>query len=170
VFGEGRPRARIVLVGEAPGDTEDLEGRPFVGPAGQLLDRALAQAGIERQDCYVTNVVKHFKWELRGKRRLHRTPNPAEVRACLPWLEAEIDALRPRLVVALGATAARALLGRGFSLRRQRGAILEAERGPALAATFHPSAILRQQGRAERRAELARLVEDLRGLRRALRD
>jgi uracil-DNA glycosylase len=170
VFGDGRQRARIVLVGEAPGDAEDLKGHPFVGPAGQLLDRALADAGIERTACYVTNVVKHFKWEPRGKRRLHRTPSPAEVRACLPWLEAEIDAVQPQLVVALGATAARALLGHGFSLTRQRGAILDAGRGPWLAATFHPSAILRRRGEAERRAELERLVDDLRRMRRALRD
>lgn len=168
VFGEGPRRARIMLVGEAPGDQEDRIGRPFVGPAGQLLERALAEAAIARSDAYVTNVMKHFKWEPRGRRRLHRPPSAAEVRACLPWLEAEIELVRPELLVALGATAARALLGQSFSVTRERGRVVESERGPRIAATLHPSAILRLRSAAERRAELERMVEDLRAAQRAL--
>jgi DNA polymerase len=161
VFGEGAALASLMLVGEQPGDREDLEGRPFVGPAGALLDRALADAGIDRDRAYVTNVVKHFKWKAKGRRRIHDTPDEREVRACRPWLSAEIEAVRPAVVVCLGATAAKALLGRDFRLTRHRGELFPSDAGPLLTATLHPSAVLR--GPSERRRELyAGLVEDLR--------
>ena len=143
VFGEGPRLAALMLVGEQPGDHEDLEGRPFVGPAGALLDRALEEAGIERSTVYLTNAVKHFKWTPKGKRRIHQKPNAAEVEACRPWLEAEIAAVRPTLVVALGAVAAQALLGRGFRVTRHRGEVFPQPEGPPITATVHPSSILR---------------------------
>lgn len=162
VFGEGLASARLMLVGEQPGDREDLEGRPFVGPAGRLLDRALERAGVDRSEVYVTNAVKHFKWRARGARRIHDTPNERELAACRPWLRAEIEAVRPRVVLALGASAARTLLGRDFRLTRHRGELHPSDAGHLLGATLHPSAILR--GPPERREELlAGLVDDLRG-------
>jgi DNA polymerase len=163
VFGEGR-RAPLMLVGEQPGDREDLAGRPFVGPAGALLDRALADAGVDRERTFVTNVVKHFKWKPSpdGKRRLHERPNAAEVRACRPWLDLELDLVRPELLVALGATAAQAILGRTFRITDQRGVVLDAlEAGPRVLATFHPSAILRARTPDDRERMRAALVADL---------
>ena len=161
VFGEGPPTADLMLVGEQPGDVEDREGRPFVGPAGRLLDRALAEAGVARERAYLTNAVKHFKWTPRGGRRIHDTPNEREMRACAPWLRAEIEAVGPSLVVCLGATAAKALLGRDFRLTRHRGEFFDSLTGPPITATLHPSAVLR--GPPERRDELFRgLVDDLR--------
>jgi DNA polymerase len=162
VFGEGPRRASIMMVGEQPGDAEDLAGRPFVGPAGRLLDRALEQAGIDRDAVYVTNVVKHFKWEPRGKRRIHAKPNAAEIAACRPWLETEIALVRPIVLVCLGATAAQALLGRGFRVSQQRGTFVDSTLAPAVTATVHPSSILRAPDEAARRAEMERLVVDLR--------
>jgi DNA polymerase len=161
VFGEGRASARLVLVGEQPGDHEDLAGRPFIGPAGQLLDRALEEAGIERDDVYVTNTVKHFKWERVGKRRLHKKPNAKEVAACRPWLDAEIALLEPDLVVALGATAAQALVGRDFRVTQRHGEILEGPWGRAFVATVHPSSILRTPP-PDRDVAYAGFVKDLR--------
>jgi DNA polymerase len=160
VFGAGPARAAIMLVGEQPGDREDREGRPFVGPAGQLLDRALAKAGIEPARTYHTNVVKHFKFKPRGKRRIHQTPAKLEIDACRPWLDAELARVRPRVVGILGATAAKALLGGGFRITRQRGELLEVGFAPAAIATFHPSAILRAKG-SDRDEAFAHLVEDL---------
>lgn len=162
VFGDGPARARLLVAGEQPGNSEDLEGAPFVGPAGRLLDRALVTAGIDREDVYVTNVVKHFKWRRApsGKRRIHATPDRAEVAACRPWLEAEVGRVRPELVVTLGATAAQALLGAGFRVTRQHGEVLDSDLGPVLA-TIHPSAVLRAPSDA-RDAALAGLVDDLR--------
>jgi uracil-DNA glycosylase family protein len=161
VFGEGRRDARIVLVGEQPGNDEDLAGRPFVGPAGRLLDEALAEAGIDRRLAYVTNAVKHFKWEPRGKRRIHAKPNALEIGACRPWLEAELAVLRPRVLLCLGATAAQALLGRGFRVTRQRGVFVPSPLAPKVLATIHPSAILRAPDPETRREERRRFVEDL---------
>ena len=161
VFGAGPPHAEVMLVGEQPGHEEDLAGEPFVGPAGRLLDRALDAAGLARGSVYVTNAVKHFKWEARGKRRIHQKPSAGEVRACQPWLEAEISLLRPRAVVCLGATAAQALLGRGFRVTAQRGVPIPSPLAPLVIATVHPSSILRAPDDASRRAELARFVEDL---------
>jgi DNA polymerase len=169
VFGEGGPRARVVLVGEQPGDREDREGRPFAGPAGRELDRALAAAEIARRDVYVTNVVKRFKFEGRGKRRIHQRPSAAETAACRPWLEAELAAVRPELVVALGATAARALLGSGFRVTRDRGVIVDSRLGVPALGTIHPSAIPRAPDEAARREERRRLTADLRVVARALR-
>jgi DNA polymerase len=160
VFGEGDAHARLMMVGEQPGDREDLEGKPFVGPAGRLLDRALTEAGIDRSDVYVTNAVKHFKWEARGKRRIHQKPNAAEVRACHPWLEAEIAAVEPDLVIALGATAAQSLLGPSFRLTKHRGELFDSALGPPITATVHPSAILRAQDQ-DREREFAAFVDDL---------
>jgi uracil-DNA glycosylase len=162
VFGEGTARARVMLVGEQPGDKEDLAGRPFVGPAGRLLDEALAEAGIDRDEAYVTNAVKHFKWEPRGPRRIHAKPNAREVAACRPWLDAELAAVQPEVLVLLGATAAQALLGRGFRVTQSRGQLLSPEYGVPTLATIHPSAILRQRVREDRQRELAALVDDLR--------
>lgn len=165
VFGEGSAEADAVVVGEQPGDQEDLRGRPFVGPAGQLLDRGFEASGLQRHRLYVTNAVKHFKWTPRGKRRLHQTPNRTEIVACRPWLEGELDALAPQLVVALGATAGKALLGPGYRVTAQRGQLLDAEvgawRGPVLG-TIHPSAILRAASPEEREEEFAAFVADLR--------
>ena len=164
VFGEGRSKADLMLVGEQPGDREDLAGRPFVGPAGAMLDRALAEAGIDRERVFVTNVVKHFKWKpvAGSKRRLHERPNAAEVRACRPWLDIELEIVRPDLLVALGATAAQSILGPSFRITEQRGEVLstDAIRQPVLA-TFHPSAILRARTPEDRERMLAALVADL---------
>jgi uracil-DNA glycosylase family protein len=170
VFGEGLKRAEVMLVGEQPGDREDLEGRPFVGPAGRLLDEALVEAGIERDAAYVTNVVKHFKWEPRGTRRIHQKPNWSEIAACRPWLDAELAVVQPTVLVCLGATAAQALLGRQFRVTRERGRLLESELAPVTLATVHPSSILRAPDEESRRAERALMVEDLRVAAQALRD
>ena len=162
VFGDGRGRAPLMLVGEQPGDREDLEGRPFVGPAGAMLDKALDDAGIDRERVFVTNVVKHFKWRPSGKRRLHERPNQAEIRACRPWLDLEREIVRPDLLVALGATAAQSLIGREFRITEGRGRVLPAaDGGPPILATFHPSAILRARTPEDRERMLAALVGDL---------
>jgi uracil-DNA glycosylase family protein len=169
VFGEGHGPARVMLVGEQPGHEEDLAGRPFVGPAGRLLDRALQAAGIDRDDVYVTNVVKHFKWEPAGKRRIHAKPNRMEIAACLPWLHAELDVVEPEAVVCLGATAAQALLGAGFRVTKQRGQWVSAPKMPRVLATVHPSSILRAPDDETRERELQALVADLTVVRSALR-
>jgi uracil-DNA glycosylase len=161
VFGEGTTKAEVMFVGEQPGDQEDLQGRPFVGPAGKLLDRAMDEAGIDRSLAYVTNVVKHFKWQARGKRRIHQKPNWAEMTACRPWLEAELAVVQPRVLVCLGATAAQALLGRQFRVTKQRGEHVESPLAPNVLATIHPSAILRAD-EADREREYAAFVADLR--------
>jgi uracil-DNA glycosylase family protein len=161
VFGEGRTHAAIFLVGEQPGDREDQLGRPFVGPAGQLLDKCLEMAGIDRSTVYVTNAVKHFKWEPRGKIRLHKKPSSLEIAACRPWLEKEIAAVRPQVIVCLGATAAQDLLGPQFRLTKHRGEVFPTSNGP-VTATVHPSAILRMPEPATKEAEIASLVSDLR--------
>jgi uracil-DNA glycosylase len=161
VFGEGLRRARVMMVGEVPGDREDLAGRPFVGPAGRLLDEALEEVGIDRTEVYVTNVVKHFKWIPRGKRRIHQKPNAREIRACLPWLEAELEVVEPEALVLLGATAAQALLGSGFRVTARRGELIESPLARWVAATVHPSSVLRAPGSEERRAERASFVSDL---------
>jgi uracil-DNA glycosylase len=162
VFGEGPERARIMLVGEQPGDAEDLAGHPFVGPAGRLLDRCLVEAGIDRKQTYVTNVVKHFKWVPRGPRRIHSKPGAVEIEACLPWLEAEISVVKPRVIVALGATAAQALFGRAFRVTRDRGRLVPFARAPCALATVHPSALLRAPDEETRRREMERFIADLR--------
>ena len=163
VFGEGARGARVLLVGEQPGDREDLEGRPFVGPAGRLLDEALEEAGIDRGDAYVTNIVKHFKWTPRGKRRIHQKPSWGEVAACRPWLDAELDVVSPEALVLLGATAAQGLLGRDFRVTRERGVPVDSALAPLVVATVHPSSILRAPD--DRRAdERAAFVADLRGV------
>jgi DNA polymerase len=161
VFGDGKSSARLVLVGEQPGNDEDLAGRPFVGPAGRLLDRALEAAGIERTDTYVTNVVKHFKWEPRGKRRLHQKPNAREIGACLPWLEKELELTKPAVLVCLGATAAQAILGKTFRVTQQRGRPFVTPLAGHTIATIHPSSILRQRTDDDRDREMARFVADL---------
>ena len=168
VFGAGPRRADVMLVGEQPGDAEDLAGHPFVGPAGQLLDRALEEAGIERSTVYITNVVKHFKWQPRGKRRIHAKPNAAEIGACRPWLETEIRLVRPQVLVCLGATAAQALLGRGFKVTQQRGIFVESSLALLVTATVHPSSILRAPDADARRAETQAFVADLRKVARKL--
>jgi uracil-DNA glycosylase family protein len=160
VFGEGNSKAEVVFVGEQPGDQEDLQGRPFVGPAGKLLDKALEDAGIDRSQVYVTNVVKHFKWQARGKRRIHQKPNWSEIAACRPWLEAELEVIEPRVLVCLGATAAQALLGRDFRVSRQRGELVESDLAENVLATVHPSSILRAD-QETREAEYRELVRDL---------
>jgi uracil-DNA glycosylase family protein len=164
VFGEGPRSARIMLVGEMPGDREDREGHPFVGPAGRELDRALEAAGIARKELYLTNVVKHFSFEERGKRRIHQTPRKGEVDACMPWLDTEIKLVRPRAIVTLGATAAKALLGPGFRLTQRRGELLESELAPVVAATIHPSAIVRDRDEQSRNAEREALAGELRAV------
>jgi DNA polymerase len=166
VFGEGAVSAEIVLVGEQPGDQEDVAGKPFVGPAGRLLDKALEEAGIDRKLAYVTNVVKHFKWQPRGKRRIHQKPNAAEIAACRPWLDAELALLKPKVLVCLGATAAQALLGRQFRVSKDRGVPVESDLAPVVMATVHPSSILRSD---DREAEMAMFVEDLRRVAEVLR-
>jgi uracil-DNA glycosylase len=166
VFGEGGPSAKVMLIGEQPGHEEDLQGQPFVGPAGRLLDKALVEVGIDRKKVYVTNAVKHFKWEPRGKRRIHKKPNAAEIAACRPWLDAEIAALQPKVIVCLGATAAQALLGRDFRVTQHRGELLESELAPYMMATVHPSAILRAPDDQTRHEEMRRFIADLKKISR----
>ena len=161
VFGEGLKRARLMLVGEVPGDREDRQGKPFVGPAGRELDKALIEVGIDRAEVYVTNVVKHFAFEERGKRRLHRTPRTFEVQACRPWLDAELAVVKPEALVALGATAGKSLFGSGFKLTQARGRPIESDVAPFASATVHPSAILRHPDDTERRAERRAFTRDL---------
>jgi DNA polymerase len=167
VFGEGPKGARMMLVGEQPGDYEDVAGKPFVGPAGKIMDRALEEAGIDRKEVYVTNAVKHFKWEPRGKRRIHQKPNSREIAACRPWLEAELRIVRPRLVVALGATAAQAIFTPSFRVTRERGKVLSSKLAPRVLATVHPSSLLRQPDEASREREYKHFVADLRAALRA---
>jgi uracil-DNA glycosylase len=162
VFGEGSARARIIIVGEQPGDVEDREGHPFVGPAGRILDQGMAEAGLDRRATYVTNAVKHFKWEPRGKRRLHKTPAQREIEACYQWLEGEMEAIRPALVVALGATAAKVLLGPRFRITQSRGQVQRREGLPDVIATYHPSFLLRIKDRPEWEATYGEFVDDLR--------
>jgi DNA polymerase len=161
VFGEGSSHARVMLVGEQPGDKEDLMGQPFVGPAGAVLDRALKEAGLARDEVYVTNIVKHFKWEPRGKRRIHKKPNALQISACRPWLDAEIEVTRPEVVVLLGASAAQGLLGRDFRVTQHRGEWIESELAPHLMATVHPSSILRAPDDETRHEEMRKFVADL---------
>lgn len=162
VFGEGRERSRLMLVGEQPGDQEDLQGRPFIGPAGKLLEKALDQAGIDRGQVYLTNAVKHFRWTRRGKRRLHEKPNAGQVRACRPWLEAEIEVVKPSVIVLLGATAAQSVMGPAFRVSKDRGRILSSSFGVPVVATVHPSSILRSTDDESRDAALAAFISDLR--------
>jgi len=169
VFGEGTRTARVLFVGEQPGDQEDLAGRPFVGPSGRLLDAAMEEAGIDRADAYVTNAVKHFKWEPRGKRRIHKKPNATEIAACKPWLAAELAVVRPSVVVALGATAAQALLGPQFRVTRDRGRVVASESYGRVIATVHPSSILRAPDDGARREERRKFVADLKRVARAMR-
>jgi DNA polymerase len=168
VFGRGRKSAELMLVGEQPGDKEDREGEPFVGPAGRLLDRALEEAGIDRTEAYVTNAVKHFKWRPQGKRRLHQTPRAGEIEACKPWLAAEVEAVEPQALLAMGATAARSLFGPKVKVTKDRGRPLESPLAPVAAVTIHPSAILRLRDHDEREAELAGFVADLEAMATAL--
>jgi len=161
VFGDGPTRSKIFLIGEQPGNDEDLTGQPFVGPSGRILDKALEAAGIPRDATYVTNVVKHFRWEPRGKRRIHKKPSSIQIAACSPWLEAELELLNPRIIVCLGATAAQALLGRTFRLTLHRGEVLSTSSYKAIMATIHPSAILRLRDEEERHKEMDRLIDDL---------
>jgi DNA polymerase len=162
VFGQGRRSAQMMLVGETPGDEEDRRGKPFVGPAGRLLDIAIADAGLERDDVYVTNAVKHFRWEPRGKRRLHKKPSARQIEACRPWLQAEILVVEPPVIVCLGATAAQSLLGREFRISRQRGEFVKTHWAPAVMATHHPSAVLRAPEKADRDQKREELITDLR--------
>jgi uracil-DNA glycosylase family protein len=168
VFGEGAVHARVMLVGEQPGDKEDLAGQPFVGPAGGVLDKALADAGIDRKTTYVTNAVKHFKWEPRGKRRIHKKPNSMEIAACRQWLDTEIELVKPEVIVCLGATAAQALLGRAFRVTQQRGQLLPFESAPQVLATVHPSSILRAPDEEARHEQFEAMVKDLRVVAKAL--
>jgi uracil-DNA glycosylase len=167
VFGEGPKDAAIMLVGEQPGDYEDVAGKPFVGPAGKIMDRALEEAGIDRQEVYVTNAVKHFKWEPRGKRRIHQKPNSREIAACRPWLEAELRLVKPKLLLCLGATAAQAVFGPSFRVTRERGKVLSSKLAPKALATVHPSSLLRQPDEESRQREYEKFVVDLRAARRA---
>jgi len=169
VFGEGKAHAKIMLVGEMPGDREDIEGHPFVGPAGKLLDRAMQAAGLPRSDVYITNAVKHFNFVERGKRRIHATPKRIHVNACRPWLEAEIKLVRPTVVVTMGATASQALLGPAFRLTKHRGEILSTDLAGRIVATVHPSAILRAPDDETRHEEMAKFIEDLKRVARVLR-
>jgi uracil-DNA glycosylase family protein len=162
VFGEGPKHATMLLIGEQPGDYEDVAGKPFVGPAGKIMDRALEEAGIDRKDVYVTNAVKHFKWEPRGKRRIHQKPNSREIAACKPWLEAELRLVKPKLVVCLGATAGRAIFGPSFRVTRERGKVLSSKLAPRVVATVHPSSLLRHPDEESREREFAHFVSDLR--------
>jgi uracil-DNA glycosylase family protein len=164
VFGEGAPHAKVMFVGEQPGDREDIEGKPFVGPAGRLLDEALRAAGIDRAQVYITNVVKHFKWKPQGKRRIHQKPNAAEISACRPWLDAEISLIKPGILVCLGATAAQALLGRDFRVTLERGRFLERPGLPLSMATVHPSSILRAPDDESRELEMQAFIADLKRL------
>ncbi len=168
MFGEGRNSAELMLVGEQPGDREDLEGEPFVGPAGRLLDRALEEAGIDRSAAYVTNAVKHFKWKPRGKRRLHQTLRAGEIEACKPWLRAEVEAIKPQALLAMGATATRSLFGSKFKVLKDRGRQIDSPLAPVASVTIHPSVILRIRERDEREAEFAAFVADLEGVATAL--
>jgi uracil-DNA glycosylase family protein len=161
VFGEGPLDARIVLIGEQPGDSEDREGRPFVGPAGKLLDRALAEAGLDREKCYITNAVKHFKWEPRGKLRLHQKPNNAEIVACRPWWKAEVELIKPQFLVCLGRTASRAVLEREVKVMKERGNFVETEWAKRTLITVHPSSLLRLPDPKSKEREFARFVHDL---------
>jgi DNA polymerase len=165
VFGEGKQTSMVMFVGEQPGDKEDLAGKPFVGPAGALLDKALAEAGIDRATVYVTNVVKHFKWEPRGKRRIHKKPNAAEITACRPWLQAEIDVVKPRAIVCLGSTAAQAVIGPKFRVSVQRAQFVESDLASLVTATVHPSSILRAPTDEARHVEMRSFVNDLKQLR-----
>ena len=162
VFGEGRKGAALMLLGEQPGDREDLTGKPFVGPAGNILNRALEEAGIDRNAVYVTNAVKHFKWEARGKRRIHQKPSSRDLAACRPWLEAELRIVRPGVLVCLGSTAGQAIFGSSFRVTRERGKLLRSQLAPHVVATVHPSSLLRQPDEESRRREYAHFVEDLR--------
>ena len=162
VFGEGRESSKLMLVGEQPGDQEDLQGKPFVGPAGRLLEKGLEEAGIDRRRVYVTNAVKHFRWTRRGKRRLHEKPNAGQVRACRPWLEAEIEVVKPQVIVLLGATAAQSVMGPAFRVSKQRGEVLSSPFGVPVLATVHPSSILRATDEESRDAALAAFIADLR--------
>lgn len=170
VFGEGRRNSKIMFIGEQPGDREDLAGRPFVGPAGRILGQALEEAEIDREEVYVTNIVKHFKWspDARGKRRIHKKPNSLEIRACRPWLDAEIEVVQPQIVVCLGATASQALLGRTFSVTRDRGKVLQWGPVSQIMATVHPSSILRAPDSESRHAQMQMFTEDMRKLKTAL--
>lgn len=168
VFGEGTRRAEVFFVGEQPGNEEDLTGHPFIGPAGRLLNEALADAGIDRAQTYVTNVVKHFKWEPRGKRRIHKKPNSSEITACRPWLEAELALIKPKVIVCLGATAAQALLGPKFLVSKQRGQFIESTLAPYIMATVHPSSILRAPDEETRHVEKRRFIDDLKKVARVI--
>src|SRR5881397_1498939 len=167
VFGEGPKSATMMLVGDQPGDYEDVAGKPFVGPAGKIMDQALEEAGIDRTKVYVTNAVKHFKWEPRGKRRIHQKPNSREIAACRPWLEAELRLVKPKLLVCLGATAAQAIFGPSFRVTRERGKVLSSKFAPRVLVTVHPSSLLRQPDEESRQREYKRFVLDLRAARRA---
>jgi len=169
VFGDGARRSHVLFIGEQPGNEEDLTGKPFVGPAGKLFDNALEEAGIDRKQTYVTNVVKHFKWEPRGKRRIHKKPNAVEIAACRPWLEAEIALIKPEVIVALGATAAQSLLGPQFRVTKQRGQFIESTLAPYVMATVHPSSILRAPDDETRHLEYRRFVDDLKKLARVIK-
>ena len=168
VFGEGGIRATVMFVGEQPGDAEDIQGRPFVGPAGKLLDKVLEELGINRQDVYITNAVKHFNWVREGKRRIHKKPRLSDVAACRPWLEAEIAAVQPKVIVCFGATAAQALLGKDFRVTQRRGELIESPFAPHVMATVHPSSILRAPDEETRHAERERFLQDLRAVLRFL--
>lgn len=170
VFGEGARHAKVMFVGEQPGDKEDLAGKPFVGPAGAVLDKALAAAGIDRNDIYITNAVKHFKWEPRGKRRIHKKPNALEIAACRPWIDAEIGLTRPEVIVVMGATAAQALLGRNFKVTQQRGKLIKSDLAPYVVATVHPSSILRAPDDETRHAEMARFIDDMKVIARVIQE
>jgi uracil-DNA glycosylase len=169
VFGAGASRAKVIFVGEQPGDQEDIQGKPFVGPAGKLLDSALQEAGIDRDEIYITNAVKHFKWEPRGKRRIHKKPNAAEIAACRPWLEAEIKVLQPQVIVCLGATAAQSLLGRDFRVTQHRGELVDSPLAPHVMATIHPSAILRAPDEKTRHEQNESFIADLKKIAKLLR-
>lgn len=169
VFGEGAKEA-LMLIGEQPGNEEDKQGRPFVGPAGHLLDKALIEAGIDREQVYVTNVVKHFKFEERGKRRIHKKPSATEVQACNPWLEAEVSLIKPKVIVCLGATAAQAILGKDYRVTRDHGKFTEHPWAPHVTATIHPSSILRSPDEEQRHAQFAEFVEDLKRVRDLLKN
>ena len=169
MFGEGSPAAQVLFVGEQPGNDEDLAGKPFVGPAGRLLDKALVEAGIDRGTVYVTNVVKHFKWEPQGKRRIHKKPNAREIAACRPWLQAELETIQPKVLVCLGATAAQALLGKDFKVSTQRGELVESPLAPKVMATVHPSSILRAPDDEKRHEEMKRFIADLKKVAKLIR-
>src|SRR3989440_11400565 len=168
VFGEGPKQATMLMIGEQPGDYEDVAGKPFVGPAGKILDRALAEAGINRDEVYVTNAVKHFKWEPRGKRRIHQKPNSREMAACRPWMEAEMRLVKPKMVICLGSTAGQAFFGPSFRVTRERGKVLSSKLAPKVVATVHPSSLLRQPDEVSRDREYAHFVVDLKAALKAV--